>query len=161
MSAEDTLREKIRSLIYRRYDSSDGAARAFLQFNRARDGWLDFDELRSGLGRLFGMRDLDREKLWQAFGLDPAPLLLAREQAAQQQNNHLTAPPTPDVEGMRSAYASAQGVEPELTNFTACVQPVTPACSPCQQPAACPIMFVPASWWLPMRPSTCMYGRGA
>ena len=70
MSAEDTLREKIRSLIYRRYDSSDGAARAFLQFNRARDGWLDFDELRSGLGRLFGMRDLDREKLWQAFGLD-------------------------------------------------------------------------------------------
>jgi hypothetical protein len=98
---------------------------------------------------------------WQAFGLDPAPLLLAREQAAQQQNNHLTTPPTPDVEGMRSAYASAQGVEPELTNFTACVQPEIPACSPCQQPAACPIMFVPASWWLPMRPSTCMYGRGA
>ena len=50
--AVTTLREKIRSLIYRRYNSGDGAARAFLQLNRARDGWLDFDELRSGLARL-------------------------------------------------------------------------------------------------------------
>ena len=60
---------QIRSLIYRRYASGDGVARAFLQFNRERDGWLDAAELRSGLGRLFGLR-VDPAALWRAFDLD-------------------------------------------------------------------------------------------
>eukprot|EP00946_MAST-07B_sp_MAST-7B-sp1_P004373 g4373.t1 len=62
------LREQIRSLIYRRYRSNDVSS-IFTQFNRNRDGWLDFTELRNGLARIFGLHSLDPDLLWETFRL--------------------------------------------------------------------------------------------
>lgn len=66
--AADSLREHIRKLIYRRYRSNDVSS-IFVHFNRRRDGFLDFNELRNGLARVFGLHT-DGRTLWNAFNLD-------------------------------------------------------------------------------------------
>eukprot|EP00946_MAST-07B_sp_MAST-7B-sp1_P002848 g2848.t1 len=49
-----------------RYRSND-VSKIFVQFNRNRDGWLDFTELRNGLARIFGLHSLDPNLLWETF----------------------------------------------------------------------------------------------
>jgi Ca2+-binding EF-hand superfamily protein len=58
------LLDQIKNLVYRRY--AGDISRVFMAFNTDRDGFLDFDELLSGLERVFWIQP-DPQQLWEAL----------------------------------------------------------------------------------------------